>query len=452
MKTIFKRWLNQKTLIWTILLLAAPAIIEMALNTLLGVADTILLGQLIGPSAIAAVGFANQILYFLIFTFSAFNTGAVAMISRAFGEGDHAKMKQVGEQNVLLNLLIGVGVMGLAFISKDAIFAIYDIEPKIYNDAVLFFTYILCGFVPMFLSFAFAAILRGAGDTKTPMKITLIANIINIVGNLVLITGWSIFPQMGIAGSALATTLARFISMAFYIWHIYIKGKTIKLKWSWQLERQLLLPLFKISLPGGVEQALMQLSFVVAGIFISSLSTASEAVFRILIQIESLSFMPAVGISIAAATLVGKALGEEDHDKAYAMGITSAGLGLVWGALVATLFLILPIPLLAVFTSDKSVIAAGLPVMLFMAINQPGLNFVIVMGGALRGAGDTFKLMVYTLIRLWIFFVPMCYLFIEQLNQDVAGLWQAEILSIFIIASVIYKRFKSRKWAEIRLD
>lgn len=447
-----KQLFSRKELIWAIIVMAAPAVIEMGLNTLLGVVDTILLGQLIGPAAIAAVGFANQILYLLIYTFSAFNTGAVALISRALGEGDRDKMKRVAEQNVLLNLAIGIGVMAMAFIGKDAIFSIYDIEPEIYHDAVLFFTYILYGFIPMFLSFAFAAILRGAGDTKTPMTVTFIANIINIFGNLVLITGWWIFPEMGIAGSALATTIARYISVGIYIWHIYINGKTIKLGLNWQFDKKLIAPLFRISLPGGIEQSLMQLSFVVAGIFISSLSTASEAVFRILIQIESLSFMPAVGISIAAATLVGKSLGEKDVEKASETGLTSAALGVVWGFFVAISFIVIPTPLIAAFTQDAAVIAAGLPVMVFMAINQPGLNFVIVMGGALRGAGDTYKLMIYTLIRLWVFFVPMCYFFILHLGQDVAGLWQAEILSIFIIATVIYKRFAGRSWAALRID
>lgn len=443
---------EKRVLLWSIILLAAPAIIEMALNTMLSVVDTILLGRLIGSSAIAAVGFANQIMYFLIFTFSAFNTGAVAMISRAYGEKDYVKLKRIAQQNVLLNATVGILVMVAAYLSRHGLFKIYDIEPQIFNDAVTYFTYTIYGFIPMFLSFAFAAILRGAGDTKTPMYVSAVANALNIVGNFVLITGMGPFPEMGIAGSALATTLARWFAMSIYIYHLYIKNSEIKLKISWFVDRKIIEPLFRISLPGGIEQFLMQLSFVVAGIFISSLETGSEAVFRILIQIESLSFMPAVGISIAAATLVGKSLGEKDPDKASEMGLTSAFLGVLWGLFVAMSFLLMPIPMLKAFTTDPAVIALGVPVMIYMAINQPGLNFVIVMGGALRGAGDTYKLMIYTIIRLWVLFVPLCYLFIMRLGQDVAGLWQAEILSIFAISAVILKRFRDRKWAEIKVD
>lgn len=452
MKKHIEKLLSKKALIMAILAMAAPAIIEMGLNTILGVADMIMIGQLIGSGAIASVGFSNQIMYFLIFTFSAFNTGAVAMISRAYGEKDLDKMKRVAEQNVVLNLIIGICVTGLAFVFRMQIFAIYDIEPEILTGALSYFNYILVGFVPMFLSFAFASILRGSGDTKTPMWITGFANLINIVGNYVLITGWGIFPELGIAGAAISTSFSRTVATFMYIYVLYLKQSDIKLKVKWIFDKHILEPLFRISLPGGIEQFFMQLSFVVVGVFIAKLDTDSEALFRILIQIESLSFMPAVGISIAVATLVGKSLGEKDIDKASEVGKTASILGILWGVLVGIIFVVVPLPLLYAFTTDQTVIAIGIPVMLYMAFNQPGLNYMIVMGGALRGAGDTYKLMIYTMVRLWGLFVPLSYLFILTLEQGVAGLWQAEILSILATAIIIFKRFHSREWALLNIS
>lgn len=451
MKKHIEKAVSKKTLIMAILAMAAPAIIEMGLNTILGVADMIMIGQLIGSGAIASVGFSNQIMYFLIFTFSAFNTGAVAMISRAYGEKNLDKMKRVAEQNVVLNLVIGICVTGLAFVFRIQIFAIYDIEPEVLAGALAYFNYIIVGFVPMFLSFAFASILRGSGDTKTPMWITGFANLINVIGNYVLITGWWIFPELGIAGAAVSTSLSRAVATLMYLYVLYVKPSDIKLKIKWIFDKHLLGPLFRISLPGGLEQFFMQLSFLVVGVFIAKLDTNSEALFRILIQIESLSFMPAVGISIAVATLVGKSLGEKDIDKASEVGKTASTLGILWGIFVGIVFVVVPLPLLYAFTTDQTVIALGVPVMIFMAFNQPGLNYMIVMGGALRGAGDTYKLMIYTMVRLWGLFVPLSYLFILTLNQGVAGLWQAEIVSILATALIIFKRFHSKEWALLNL-
>lgn len=452
MNTYREKMSGKKALILAILAMAAPAIIEMGLNTLLGVADTIMIGQMIDSGAIASVGFSNQIMFFLIFTFSAFNTGAVALISRANGEKDTPKMVRIAEQNVVLNLVMGIAVMALAFIFRSDIFRIYEIEQKIFDDALIYFNYILIGFVPMFLSFAFASILRGTGDTKTPMWVTAFANILNIFGNYVLISGWGIFPEMGIGGAALSTSISRIVAVCIYIYVLYVKNSDIKLKAKWFVDRHIIAPLFRISLPGGIEQFFMQLSFLVVGVFISKLDTNAESLFRILIQIESLSFMPAVGVSIAAATLVGKSLGEKDIQKATDIGGTSSLLGILWGIFVGIIFVVVPLPLLYAFTSDQTVITLGIPVMVYMALNQPGLNYMIVMGGALRGAGDTYKVMIYTMVRLWGLFVPLSYLFILLLDQGVAGLWQAEIISILTTALIIYRRFHSKKWALLSID
>lgn len=443
---------EKRVLIWTILTLSLPAIIEMALNTLLGVADTVMLGKLINASAIASVGFSNQIMYLLIFTFSAFNTGAVAMISRAYGEKNFQKVQHIAEQNVVLNAIVGITILVLSVVFRHEIFRIYDIEPHIFDDAVTYFTVILIGFIPMFLSFSFAAILRGSGDTKTPMKVTGFVNILNIIGNYVLITGFGPFPEMGIAGAALSTSLSRIVAVCIYVYHLYYKNIQFRLRVRVFFDSKVLKPLFRISLPGGLEQALMQLSFVITGIFIARLATDDEALFRILIQIESLSFMPAVGISIATATLVGKSLGEKDVSRASEIGYTASGIGVMWGVCMAVLFVAIPKTLIGFFVDEARIIALGAPVMLFLALNQPGLNFMIVMSGALRGAGDTTTVMLLTIVRLWILFVPFSYLFILTFGYGVSGLWIAEIFSILVFSSVLFLRFKSKKWSQIQVD
>lgn len=443
---------HKKLLIMSILALSLPAIIEMGLNTMLGVSDTIMLGQLISAESIASAGFSNQIIFLLIFTFSAFNTGAIAMISRAYGEKDFVKLKHIAEQNVLLNLLMGILIFIFTWFIKDSALKIYDIEPEVYDQALIYFRIILFGLIPMFLSFSFAAILRGSGNTKTPMYITGVVNIINIMGNYVLITGVGPFPKMGIAGAAWATTLSRLVAAAIYIYILYIAESKLQLKVKIFFDKKIIKPLFRISWPGAIEQGLMQLSFVVSGIFIAKLDTNSESVFRILIQIESLSFMPAVGISIAAATLVGKSIGEKDIPKGTEIGFASAFLGVAWGVFIAIIFIIFPKPLLQAFTSNAAIITLGIGVVPFLALNQPGLNYMIVMGGALRGAGDTKILMYLTISRLWLVFIPLAYLFIITLNKGVAGLWYGEIISILLFSIILFFRFKNQKWSTIEID
>ncbi len=443
---------GRKALILSIISISLPAIGEMALNTMLGVSDTIMISRMVGTEALAAVGFANQIVFVLIFVFSSFNTGAVALISRSLGEKDYSKLKIIAQQNVILNLIISLVIMGLSIVFASRILGIFDTSPDIYRNSLIYFRIILVGFVPMFLSFAFAAILRGAGDTVTPMAVTGIANGVNIIGNYLLITGAGPFPVLGIAGAAWATSGSRILGMVIYIFVLYVKPSRIRLRLHLFFDRSILDPLWKISLPGGIEQGLMQLSFLAMSVIISRLDTAAEAAFRVLIQIESLSFMPAVGISIATATLVGKALGEREPDKAVATGYLSTGMGILWGVLIGAVFLLFPKSILTLFSTDPALIKASLSAMIFLGLNQMGLNMNIVLGGALRGAGDTRAVMVNTVSRLWLIFVPLSYLFVIYMNTGIPGIWYAEMISFAVFGTILYLRFHNRKWLNLNIE
>ncbi len=450
LRTFFSK---HRVLLFSIIAIALPAIGEMSLNTLLGLADTVMISRIIGSEALAGVGFANQIIFTLIFIFSSFNTGATAMISRSYGEKDYNRLNIIAGQAVSVNLIIGIIITILAAIFAKQIFQIYKMTDVVLNLALTYFYIIVIGMIFMFLSFSYAAILRGAGDTVTPMIITGIANVLNIFGNYVLITGFGPFPEMGIAGAAWSTTISRMIAMMLYTYILFIKDGRVRIKIkNMKITKNILKPLLKISLPGGIEQALMQISFVVLGVIISQLETNSEAAFRILLNIESISFMPAVGLSIAAATLVGKALGEKDIEKAVHTGYTATILGVLWGLVMGLIFFIFPKGLLGIFTEEIDIILLSVTTMYFMGINQPFLNFMIVMSGALRGAGDTRSVMVITALRLWILFVPLSYLFIITLKQGIIGLWYGEIISFIVFCAIIFMRFRSKKWTNIRLD
>jgi len=450
LKSFFKKY---KVLLFSIITIALPAIGEMGLNTLLGVADTLMISHLVGSEALAAVGFANQIVFTLIFIFSSFNTGATAMISRAYGEEDYSKLNRIAGQTVSINLIIGITITIFASIFAKQIFSIFDMSEQVLNLALTYFYAIMYGTIFMFLSFSYAAICRGSGNTITPMVITGIANILNIIGNYVLITGYGPFPEMGIAGAAWSTSISRIIAMILYTYILFIKNGRVKIKVKYmKITRNILKPLWKLSYPGAIEQGLMQTSFVIVGIIVSKLETNSEAAFRILLNIESISFMPAVGLSIAAATLVGKALGEKDVEKAVNTGYTAAILGVLWGVFMGLIFFTFPKQLLGKFTPEMDIILLSLTTMYFMGLNQPFLNFMIVMSGALRGAGDTRSVMIITALRLWTLFIPLSYLFILTLEQGVVGVWYGEMISFIVFNIIIFMRFRSRKWTSIRID
>ncbi len=445
--------IKRKKLIRNILIIAAPAIMEMALNTMLMVADTIMIGRMIGEEAISAIGIVNSIFFLLIFVFSSFNTGAVALISRSYGEKNFKKAEIIAGNNFTINMLIGLVISILAFSTRELLFMPYDITTKVLENAMSYYQIIVVGLVFQFGSFAFASTSRGVENTRTPMYITAFANVFNILFNYLLIRGVWIFPELGISGAALATTLARILVFFIYV-YIFTSGKhRIKITLvTMKLKKAVAKQLWKISYPGAIEQFLMQGAFFLLGIFITILDTNSEALFRILITIESTSFMPAVGISIATATLVGKSLGEKDITKASDTGYIATGMGVIWGTIAGLAFLLFPRSIIMLFTDKTVIIDASVNILYLMAANQIFLNAYIVMSGALRGAGDTKAVMRITSLRLWSIFIPMSYIFIRFTDLGVASVWIAEITSFLIFLIFLFRRFHQKKWATIKLS
>lgn len=442
-------FLQRKQLAKSILIIAAPAILEMALNTLLMIADTLMVSQMIGQSALSGVGMVNSIFFVLIFVFSSFNTGAVALVSRSYGEKDMNKAMLYSGNNLTLNLMIGLVVTYGAVMLKNYFFIPYDVTEEVLSNAHSYYNIIIPGLIFQFISFALASSSRGVGDTKTPMYITAFANIFNIIFNYVLISGFWFFPEMGIEGAALSTTISRIIASFIYLYMFVLGNHKIRLTLhAMKIKGSHLGQLWKISWPGAIEQFLMQTSFLIVGIFVTLLDTSSEALFRILISIESTSFMPAVGISIATATLVGKSLGEKDIEKASDTGNLATIMGIVWGVCAALLFLIFPKFLLSLFTKETAILSSGVAVFKVMAFNQLFLTASIVMSGALRGAGDTSAVMWLTLFRLWLIFTPVSYLLIQYTSLEVASIWYAEVLSLSVNLLFLVIRFRSRRWAE----
>lgn len=443
---------NNKALILSILAISLPAIAEMALNTLVGIADTLMISRIIGKEALAAAGYANQVVFTTIFIFSSFNIGATAIIARCYGEKDYDRLKDAAGQNLLLNVSIGLLVTILSLLLSRRLMGIFEMTPEVTGMGVSYLNIVSCSQIFMFISFAASASLRGVQDTRTPMIITGMVNILNIIGNYVLMTGFWFFPNLGLEGAAISTTCSRLIGAAAFILVLLRNKGHLRLELHrLRISSEVLKPLWKLSSVAGIEQFLMQISFFVMSIIISLLNTDSEAAFRVMLTIEQVSFMPAIGISIAASTLVGKALGEQDRHKARLTGYISAGFGILWGIFMGSIFIFYPSIIVQAFTDDAGVIKNVLSAMPYAGLDQPLLAFIIILSGALRGAGDTRSVMSISIGRLWLVFVPLTYVFVVYLHMGIKSVYIAEIFSLLLFDTIIYLRFRSGKWMDIKL-
>ncbi len=440
-----------------VLLISLPVIFEMLLNSLLNLSDTLMISRFVNAEALAGVGFANQISYFVIFIFTAFNVGAVAMVSRFHGERHWEALRTVIASNFLLNLLLGILVFAIMYFWSDKFFIIYELSPESLAYGTEYFKVLSLSLPPLFVTFAGAATMRGSQNTRTPLVITAITNVVNVIGNYLLILGVGIFPEMGVSGAALATVIARYLGASCFLYFLFISRRSpirIALKELIKFDFHHIKTLFRLSALGALEQTIFQTSFLVMGVGISSLSSLEEAAARILISIESLSFLPAIGLSIGTGTLLGETLGKKEMGKAKEIGYCSLILCTLWGFIALGLFFLVGEHAVSAFInpSEKNLLPALTPIIPLLALNQPGLSLVINLTGIFRGAGDVKAALLFSFLRMWVFLVPLTLLAIMVWGWGLKGLWIVEIFVFLAFIIFMLDYFRGGKWQRIDLD
>ena len=248
--------------------------------------------------------------------FMAFGIGTTALVSRHIGANEKEKASYVLRQILLMNLFIGIiiGFTNLIFSKKILLFL--GADAKTLESAIPYFLAVSVPSIFLSMNIILSSALRGAGNTKTPMNIALIANLTNAILDYILIFGILNFNGFGILGAGLATTLSRVISMIFLFQKITNKKSEfyISILESWKLDFISAKAILKLSLPAAVERLIMRSGQVVYGSMIIKIGTEAYAAHNIAGTIESFSYLPGMGFGVAAATLVGQSLGKEEKE------------------------------------------------------------------------------------------------------------------------------------------
>jgi len=293
---------------------------------------------------------------------------------------------------------------------------------------------------------------RGLGDTRTPLYITLFANVVNVVFNYGLIFGELGLPELGAAGAGLATAIAQW-SNAIVLLVIFQRRSVAKRCNTRpvavnpaQIRRFL-----RTGAPIGGQWCIGMMSFSAFTTLVARMGDESMAASQAFVMLLSLSFMQAVGISIAAAILVGRYIGAGDPFAAIRTFRSSILLGFWLAAGIAIAFVAIPIPLLRIFTDDAKVLELGRPLLLLGALFQLADAVAIISEGALRGAGDTrWPFAVETALG-WGLLVPLAYFVGVSLERGLTGAWLAALVHILVLAAVLSMRFRSNAWQKIRI-
>ncbi len=381
--------------------MAWPVMLEMASLTVTQVVDMMMVGRL-GPVAIAAVGLSNIPIQYTIQLFNALSVGTTALVSRAVGGGKIQEGREILQQSFFLSAAAAIS-MGLVFLRwAPAILGFFGPEAGVLELGSGYMRLMVPGFIAIFISLVIAAGLRGAGDTRTPMKINLGVNMLNVLGNYLLIFGPGPFPAMGVAGAGLATSLSRTIGAGFLVYLIIYKHPLLRMEGlGLKLRFDLIGKVLNIGLPASGEQLVMRLGQLFYERMVASLGTAAYAAHQVALKAEAFSYMPGFGLAVATATVVGKNLGAGQPEEASAGAHESWKMGLVIMGSMGLIFFFFPHNLMRLFVDDPEIIELGAGCLRIVAFAQLPMATHFIYSWGLRGAGETKSVFYSTAVATW---------------------------------------------------
>lgn len=422
------------------------------------VVGMIMVGRL-GAAAITAIGLSFQPFWFVQGFFMGLGAGTTALVARFTGAGEPREATKVAHQSLLLATALAL-VFGLGTAPLVRPIVIWmGADPDVVDLGAAYLLRVIPGLFIMMVGTVLLAALRGAGDTRTPMWINVFINLLNVALCWVLIFGKLGFPALGVVGAGLAATISR-VAGTLILLVLIFSGRTVisfdvsawKPGWTFlRSDAAVAARIFRIGVPAALERMVNSLGMLFYTRVVASLGTVAFAAHSLALNVESLSYMPGIGLSVAATTLVGQNLGAGRPDQAASSAWECSRLGLWVMGTMGAVFFVFPAALLRLYTPDAAVIALGVVALRVVAFTQMPEAVAFVLSGALRGAGDTRSVFWITGLGVWAVRLGTALVFVYVLKLGLFGAWTAMFLDWVVRSTYLILRFRSGSWKEVRV-
>lgn len=424
-----------------ILNFALPMLLGNVFQQLYNVVDSIIVGKVLGSEALAAVGASFPLIFTLISLVVGIAMGATIIVSQYYGA---KKMDQVKKTVDTLNIFMFFASIVLMFVgiySGEYIFRLISLPEEVIPLAVDYFTVYSYGYIFFFGFQGMSAILRGLGDSRTPVYFLVASTLVNIGLDLffVLVLGW------GIKGVAAATIIAQagaFFTLVFYIdrYHSFLDFSPFKMKF----DREIFKKSLAIGLPSGIQHTFVAVGFLALYRIVNMFGTPTIAAYTIAMRIDSFAVLPAMNFSAAITSFTGQNIGANKMDRLSQGLKSSLKMMAIVSVSITTLAVIFAKPIVSLFTNDAEVIGIGINYLYIVSPFYVVFSAMFVVMGLLRGAGDTITSMIITIISLWLIRIPASYLLSVKFGS--IGIWWGIPVAWIIGLTVSYFYYKTGRW------
>jgi len=426
--------------------LAAPAGVDQLIQTSVLFADILLLSRL-GSEVIAGVGVCAVLYFTFAAVYNAMAVASTTVAAQAKGAGRLDVLEQGAGQAILLAVVLGLVSGAIGALTAARTMRLMGTEGQVLRYGVDYMRPVLLASPAYAFALAGGGVLRGVGDTRSPMVYTLVSTLFKVFLSVALIFGKWGFPALGVQGAALATVFSYCLNAAL-VWTKLGRGfDGVRLRpRSFVPNRVLLKKIVVLWLPVAGELGIMRMGFVFYMWMVSALGTIALAANQIAVRLESVSLTIGFGFTVAATTLVGQAVGRCDLAEAEKSARVTAKLAVLTMGTTSLLLIIFRSWAVGIFSPEEAVRGPAIVCAVLGAFELIPLGFMFTFSGALRGAGDTLSPMLVSLLGTFVFRLPLVYLLGHTAGLGLPGIWYGTLLDWIGRSVVIYLVYRSGRW------
>jgi putative MATE family efflux protein len=424
-----------------ILKFALPMLLGNVFQQLYNIVDSIIVGNFIGKEALAAVGASFPIIFAFLSLIIGIATGSTIVISQYFGAKEIEKVKRTIDTLFIFLFFASILISIVGIIFSEDIFRLLQLPEEVIPQARVYFNIFIGGVIVSFGFNGTSAVLRGLGDSKTPLYFLIVSTFFNIGFDLlfVLVFKW------GIAGVAIATVLAQagaFITAIFYLnkTHKIIQFSLINLNF----DRAIFKKSIRIGLPTGIQQTFVAIGMTALIGIVNTFGTNVIAAYSVVMRINSLASLPAMNFAAALSTFVGQNIGAKKMERVRSGLISTLKMSSLVSIGVSAFVLIGSSFLMNLFTNDSEVIRIGREYLLIVGSFYVIFSAMFTISGVMRGAGDTLIPMFFSLISLWIIRIPGAWLLSKEFGE--IGIWWSMPIGWFVGLTLAFIYYLTGNW------
>ncbi|PKL25136.1 MAG: MATE family efflux transporter [Spirochaetae bacterium HGW-Spirochaetae-3] len=404
----------------TIIAFALPMLIGNVFQQFYNMVDSVIVGNFVGTTALAAVGIAFPVIFLMVSLVMGLTMGTTILIAQYFGAKDEAKVRAAVDTGYIMLFWSGLVMSVVGALSTDALLTLLKVPADVFPEASAYLRIIFAGLLTMFGYNAISAIFRGLGDSRTPLYLLMAASLLNIALDLlfVVVFGW------GVPGVAWATVISQGASFAGGLAYANRKNRLVslslkKLVFDGEIFRHSL----RIGLPTGIQQTMVSLGMLALTRIVNGHGTATIAAFSAASRLDSFASMPAMNLSQAVSTFTGQNMGAGKTERVKRGHLSAVIIGGAISIVVGATVVVFGEGLMGMFTRDAEVMAIGARYLAIVGATYLLFSTMFINNGVMRGAGDAFIPMINTILALWVVRIPCALLFSGPLGMGSDGLW-----------------------------